>query len=41
MLRLRPYSRVHWIGVALAYKLAGNATEARRYLDHMEDFLRV
>ncbi|KAG6379644.1 NMDA receptor-regulated protein 1-domain-containing protein [Boletus reticuloceps] len=40
MLRLRPYSRVHWIGVALAYKLAGNTAEARRYLDHMEDFLR-
>ncbi|KAF8550148.1 N-terminal acetyltransferase A, auxiliary subunit [Imleria badia] len=40
MLRLRPYSRVHWIGVALAYKLAGNVAEARRYLDHMQGFLR-
>lgn len=41
MLRLRPYSRVHWVGVALAYKLVGNVAEARRYMDHMEGFLRV
>ncbi|KAG8216414.1 N-terminal acetyltransferase A, auxiliary subunit, partial [Butyriboletus roseoflavus] len=40
MLRLRPYSRVHWVGVALAYKLVGNVAEARRYMDHMEGFLR-
>lgn len=41
MLRLRPYSRIHWIGVALAYKLAGNVAEARRYLEHIDGFLRV
>ncbi|KAH0834787.1 NMDA receptor-regulated protein 1-domain-containing protein [Lanmaoa asiatica] len=40
MLRLRPYLRVHWVGVALAYKLAGNVAETRRYLDHIENFLR-
>lgn len=41
MLRLRPYSRLHWIGVALASKLAGNVAEARRYLEHIDGFLRV
>lgn len=41
MLRLRPYSRVHWIGVALAFKLAGNSAEARRFLNHIDSFLRV
>ncbi|KAF8842021.1 N-terminal acetyltransferase A, auxiliary subunit [Paxillus ammoniavirescens] len=40
MLRLRPYTRLHWVGVALAYKLSGNLTEAHRVLEHIETFLR-
>ncbi|KAG9311775.1 NMDA receptor-regulated protein 1-domain-containing protein [Chiua virens] len=40
MLRLRPYVRVHWLGVATAHRLAGNIAEARRYMDHIDAFLR-
>ncbi|KAF9226310.1 N-terminal acetyltransferase A, auxiliary subunit [Gyrodon lividus] len=40
MLRLRPYTRVHWVGVALAYKLSGNLVEANHVFEHIEGFLR-
>ncbi|KAF9235797.1 NMDA receptor-regulated protein 1-domain-containing protein [Melanogaster broomeanus] len=40
MLRLRPYVRIHWLGVALAYRLSGNLVEASRVLEHIEAFLR-
>lgn len=41
MLRLRPFVRTHWIGLAVAYYLSGNLEEANRVLGQFQNFLRV
>lgn len=41
LLRLRPYNRHHWVGLAVAYQLNGNLDEAKQVLEHIEGFLRV
>ncbi|KAG1802371.1 NMDA receptor-regulated protein 1-domain-containing protein [Suillus variegatus] len=40
LLRLRPYNRHHWVGLAVAYQLNGNLDEAKQVLEHIEGFLR-
>ncbi|KAG2089621.1 NMDA receptor-regulated protein 1-domain-containing protein [Suillus discolor] len=40
LLRLRPYNRHHWVGLAVAYQLNGNLAEAKQVLEHIEGFLR-
>jgi len=41
LLRLRPYNRHHWVGLAVAYQLNGNLVEAKQVLEYIEGFLRV
>ena len=41
LLQLRPYSRQHWVGLAVAYQLSGNLAEAVRVLESIEGFIRV
>jgi peptide alpha-N-acetyltransferase len=41
LLRLRPYNRHHWVGLAVAYQLNGNLAEAKQVLEYIEGFLRV
>lgn len=40
LLRLRPYNRQHWVGLAVAYQLNGNLAEAKQVLEYTEGFLR-
>ncbi|KAG1885401.1 NMDA receptor-regulated protein 1-domain-containing protein [Suillus subluteus] len=40
LLRLRPYNRHHWVGLAVAYQLNGNLAEAKQVLEYTEGFLR-
>ncbi|KAG2124195.1 NMDA receptor-regulated protein 1-domain-containing protein [Suillus clintonianus] len=40
LLRLRPYNRHHWVGLAVAYQLNGNLAEAKQVLEYIEGFLR-
>lgn len=40
LLRLRPYNRHHWVGLAVAYQLNGNLVEAKQVLEYIEGFLR-
>ncbi|KAG2745127.1 hypothetical protein P692DRAFT_20892734 [Suillus brevipes Sb2] len=40
LLRLRPYNRHHWVGLAVAYQLLGNLAEAKQVLEYIEGFLR-
>lgn len=40
LLRLRPYNRQHWVGLAVAYQLNGNLAEAKQVLECTEGFLR-
>lgn len=40
MLRLRPFVRTHWVGLAVAYYLSGNLEEANRVLEQFQNFLR-
>lgn len=40
LLRLRPYNRHHWVGLAVAYQLNGNLAEAKQVLECIEGFLR-
>jgi peptide alpha-N-acetyltransferase len=40
LLRLRPYNRNHWVGLAVAYQLNGNLAEAKQVLEYVEGFLR-
>jgi peptide alpha-N-acetyltransferase len=41
LLRLRPFNRHHWVGLAVAYQLNGNLAEAKEVLESLEGFLRV
>lgn len=41
LLRLRPNLRQNWIGLAVAYHLNGNLTEAKKVLEHYEASLKV
>jgi hypothetical protein len=41
LLKLRPNLRQNWIGLALAYHLNGNLSEARRVLEQYERSLKV
>lgn len=41
MLRLRPFVRIHWVGLAVAYYLVGNLEEANHILERYQNFLRV
>lgn len=40
LLRLRPFNRHHWVGLAVAYQLNGNLAEAKQILEYIEGFLR-
>ncbi|KAJ8597054.1 N-terminal acetyltransferase A, auxiliary subunit [Rhizopogon salebrosus TDB-379] len=40
LLRLRPFNRHHWVGLAVAYQLNGNLAEAKQVLEYVEGFLR-
>jgi len=41
LLRLRPTLRQSWLGLAVAYELAGNAREAVKVLENYEKTLKV
>ncbi|TFY67170.1 hypothetical protein EVJ58_g1798 [Rhodofomes roseus] len=41
LLRLRPTLRQNWIGLAVAYHLSGNLSEARKVLEQYEAVLKV
>lgn len=41
LLRLRPFNRHHWVGLAVAYQLNGDLAEAIEVLKYIEGFLRV
>ena len=41
LLRLRPNLRSNWVGMAVAYHLNNNLSEAKKVLEHYESMLKV